>query len=169
MYQPLSLPIQDRSQAGEARRLVASWSQDFGWSDDLAGRVALIVTELGNNLANHTSGGILMVRRLSQGPATGVEILSLDAGPGVSNFGECLRDGYSTAGTAGTGLGAVQRASHLFATHSQPGIGTAILSEVWAKPSPTPNGNQFIFGGVNVAMRNETICGDSWAGQSFRC
>lgn len=162
----LALPIHDRSQAGEARRLVAEWSQGRGWDEDMAGRVALVVTELGNNLALHTIGGKLLLRHLAPGPVAGVEILSLDAGPGVANFGECVRDGYSTAGTSGTGLGAVKRASHVFATHSQPGMGTALLSEIWSKPPVFRTGCLWQCGGVNVAMRNESVCGDRWAEQS---
>ena len=134
----------------------------------MAGRVAIVVTELGNNLALHTKGGTLLLRTLSQGSKAGVEILSLYAGPGVANFNECLRDGYSTAGTSGTGLGAVKRASHVFATHSQPGIGTVLLSEVWAKPPDLRAGRYWQCGAVNVAMPRELVCGDSWAEQYRR-
>jgi anti-sigma regulatory factor (Ser/Thr protein kinase) len=165
MNYSLALPIQDASQAGEARRLVAAWSQGRGWGQEMAGRVAIVVTELGRNLALHTQGGTLLVRSLSQGSAKGVEILSLDSGPGVANFHECLRDGHSTAGTAGTGLGAVKRASQVFATHSQPGIRTALLSEVWADPSDFSAGGHWRCGAVSVTMPGELVCGDSWAEQ----
>jgi hypothetical protein len=56
----------------------------------------------------------------------------------ISTLGRAWRTSRSACGTAiprpgtsGTGLGAVKRASHLFAMHSQPGIGTALLSEIW--------------------------------------
>ena len=168
MNDSLALPIHEPSQAGEARRLVAAWSRGHGWGEEMAGRVAIVITELGLNLALHTKGGTLLLRSLSQGSASGVEILSLDAGPGVANFNECLRDGYSTAGTSGTGLGAVRRASHVFATHSQPGIGTVLLSEVWAKPPDFRAGGQWLCGAINVAMPGELICGDCWAEQHSR-
>jgi anti-sigma regulatory factor (Ser/Thr protein kinase) len=161
MKDSLAFSIQDRSQAGEARRAVAVWGREKGWNDELAGRVALVVTELGNNLAIHTAGGTLLLRSLSRGGNVGVEILSLDSGPGAANFNECLRDGYSTAGTAGTGLGAVQRASQVFSVHSQQGIGTALLSEVWGS-QPT-SFDRWQYGAVNVPMPRELVCGDSWA------
>lgn len=164
----LAFPIYDRSQVGEARRLTAAWGQGQGWESDLAGRVALIVTELGNNLAVHTRGGTLLLRSLSEGPALGVEILSLDSGPGMANFSECLRDGFSTAGTAGIGLGAVQRASQVFASHSQVGLGTALLSEVWAKPPHFRRERRWEGGAVNVAKPPEPVCGDAWAEQHPR-
>ena len=165
MHDSLAISIQDASQTGEARRRVAAWSKGRGWDEEMAGRVALVVTELGNNLALHAQGGRLVLRDLTQDSIPGVEILSLDPGPGVANFSECMRDGYSTAGTPGTGLGAVKRASHVFAVHSQPGVGTALLSEVWAKPPTFRKGLQWQCSGLNVADSRETVCGDRWAEQ----
>ena len=120
MNASLAISINEPGHAGEARRTVAKWGQEEGWADEIAGRVALIVTELAGNLTLHTNGGTLLLRMLSKNGAKGVEVLSLDRGPGVNNFNECLRDGYSTAGTSGIGLGAVKRASQVFAVHSQP-------------------------------------------------
>ncbi|HEX4085112.1 MAG TPA: SpoIIE family protein phosphatase [Chthoniobacteraceae bacterium] len=160
--QSLVLPVQDRSQAGEARRGAAAWGRDRGWSQDIAGRVALIVTELGNNLAIHAAGGLILLRCL-HGESSGVEILSLDSSPGAANFHECLRDGFSTAGTCGNGLGAVRRASDQFTFHSQPGVGTALHCEVWDTPPGTRPGGRWQFGAVNAAMPGQDICGDSWA------
>jgi hypothetical protein len=40
-----------------------------------------------------------------------VEIVSVDRGPGLSDARRAFRDGFSTAGTGGTGLGAVRRLS----------------------------------------------------------
>lgn len=162
MNSSLRLPVTDQSAAGEARRRVASWAREHVFSPELAGSVALVVTELATNLALHTNGGELLLRRISTPEQRGVEVLSLDKGPGVANFSECLRDGYSTAGTAGTGLGAVRRASHVFEVHSQPGIGTAILSEVWARPPEKLKGG-FVDAAANVALAGEEVCGDAWA------
>ncbi len=132
------------------------------------GRVALVVTELGNNLALHTPGGSLLLRRLAQGELQGVEILSIDSGPGVANFNDCMRDGYSTAGTPGTGLGAVKRASHEFAVYSQPGAGTTLLCELWEKPSPPCADRKWQCGAVSIPYPGEPLCGDSWAEQQLR-
>ena len=47
----------------------------------------------------------------------------------------CLRDGYSTAGTAGNGLGAMARLSARFDLYSVPGQGTALLARLWSRPA----------------------------------
>lgn len=162
MNSSLRLPVADSSQAGEARRMASAWARRWGCGEELLGTVALVVTELATNLALHTRGGVLLLRDLSTGEKAGVEVLSLDSGPGMVNFSECLRDGHSTAGTAGNGLGAVRRASDTFEAHSQPGIGTALLSQFWAKPrEPAPRA--FCCGAVSVPLTGEELCGDTWA------
>lgn len=162
MNNSLRLPVTDPPGAGEARRRAASWAKERAFDPELSANIALVVTELATNLAIHTVGGEILLRQIFAQEQRGVEILSLDKGPGVANFAECLRDGFSTAGTAGNGLGAIRRASHLFEVHSQPGVGTAILSELWARPPAKENGG-WQEGAANVALEGEEACGDSWA------
>lgn len=159
MNTSLRLSVADSSQAGEARRLATAWARRKGCTDDFVATMALVVTELATNLAMHTRGGVLLVRDLSQPGNCGVEVLSLDSGPGVANFSECMRDGHSTAGTAGNGLGAIRRASHTFEVHSQPGVGTVLLSELWTRP---PEREPFLCGAVSVPLASEEVCGDTW-------
>jgi hypothetical protein len=90
-----------------------------------------------------------------------VEVLALDKGPGMADVERCLRDGYSTAGTGGSGLGAMRRMSSLFDIHSVPGVGTAVLAQLWAGKPPPPSGVEV--GVVCVPMKGEEVCGDSWA------
>ena len=167
MNTSLLLPVSDSSQAGEARRLAAAWTRERGCGPDLAGSVALVVTELAKNLALHTAGGVLLLRNVTTEGNCGIEILSLDSGPGVANFSECLRDGFSTAGTSGIGLGGVRRASQAFEVHSRPGVGTALLSQLSDKRSEILRGG-FVCGAVSVPFPGEDACGDTWAVQYLR-
>ncbi|WP_395740916.1 SpoIIE family protein phosphatase [Prosthecobacter sp.] len=154
--------VVERSQAGEARRQSVIWAEQAGCSKELQGQLALAITELAGNLVLHTTHGGCLVLRLAEGRGTeAVEVLSLDRGPGNANFNECLRDGYSTAGTAGIGLGVVKRASEFFEVHSQPGVGTALLCIVTCHP--VPQRAKHLFGLVNVPVKGEDICGDSAA------
>lgn len=166
MNTSLQLPVSDLSMAGEARRLASHWTRERGGNEIFIANVALVVTELANNLAKHTRGGVILLRVLTSEETWGVEILSLDAGPGVANFQECLRDGHSTAGTSGIGLGAVLRASHAFEVHSQPGIGTALRCELWPQ-DPVSTKSSFVAGGVSTALNGQDVSGDSWASQQI--
>jgi anti-sigma regulatory factor (Ser/Thr protein kinase) len=163
MMHSLAIPIHEQSQVGDARRMIGYWARDAGWSEDLSSRVALVVTELGNNLAIHTKGGTLVARPLHGDASIGVEILSLNRCGGVANFQQCMSDGFSTAGTSGTGLGAVGRASRYFDFHSGPCTGTAILSGLVERDAPPLKTGRWEVGAVNVPVPPEIACGDSWA------
>src|SRR6202012_3364387 len=90
----------------------------------------IIATELSTNLIKHGSGGEILVGAYEDNESQGIEVLALDKGAGMSNVAACLEDGYSSAGTAGHGLGAVIRQSHFVDIGSWPGIGTAVLARV---------------------------------------
>ena len=104
-----------------------------GMSPDAASNAAIVASELASNLWKHAQRGELHIAPLSGRGEAGIEILSLDRGPGISNVSDCLKDGHSTAGTAGTGLGAVRRLSDEFDISSQPGKGTIVVSQILAK------------------------------------
>jgi hypothetical protein len=92
----------------------------------------------------------------------GIEILALDKGRGMADVGACFADGYSTAGTPGTGLGAIKRLASLVDVWSRPGMGTALLVRVRVEPgadSPPP----FVWGAVSQPAPGEEQCGDAWS------
>ena len=101
--------------------------------------VALIVTELATNILKHAKRGEILMRLLDRGDTLGVEFLSLDQGPGIANLTQCFRDGYSTAGSPGTGLGAIARLADEFDMHTIPGKGTAVLARLWPKNAKRGN------------------------------
>jgi len=159
-----ALAVVDASQAGQARRQAAQLSSSLDFNETDAGKVAIVVTEVATNLVKHGHGGELIMSVLSADGSNGVQILALDRGPGIENVGESLRDGYSTAGTAGTGLGAVRRLASRFDIHSQPGAGTAVMAELWPsgrRGHAAPRGLDI--GSVCVPARGEDVCGDGWA------
>ncbi len=159
------LPVTEPSQAGEARRIASGLAERLGFDETGVGRVALVVTEIAGNLAKHTpQGGELLLRALENGSVGGLEILALDRAPGITNVAQALRDGYSTAGSPGTGLGAVSRSSQLLDIHSLPGAGTAILVHLWAEPAKQiGSGSALERGAVCVPKAGEPVSGDGWA------
>jgi anti-sigma regulatory factor (Ser/Thr protein kinase) len=159
----LALTVTEASQTGEARRQVARFAARLGFDDTQAGKVAIVVTEVATNLVKHAKGGDLLVRPLADDGVRGVEILALDSGPGIANIGASLRDGYSTTGTPGTGLGAVMRLAEQFDVYSQTGVGTAVLARLWAGARPAALGRDLEIGGVCVPYPGETHWGDAWA------
>lgn len=164
MNHSIALPILESSQAGEARRTALAFARRLGFNETERGKVALVVTEVANNLVRHARDGVLLLQALEQNGITGVEIIALDKGPGINNLNECLRDGFSTGGTPGNGLGAIERLSALFDIHSVPSVGTAILSRFWASPLPQEQPQERLnLGAVCLPKTGEEVSGDTWA------
>ena len=155
------LRIADASSAGEARRAAGRLARELALSDADSGRFALVVTELVTNVAKHAGDGDLFLRALRRGGAQGVGALVVDGGPGLANPAEALRDGYSTTGTPGTGLGAIARTATLFEMYSS-GAGSALVAEIWPRGAP-PKTNGMRIGGLVVAYPGEEVSGDAWA------
>jgi anti-sigma regulatory factor (Ser/Thr protein kinase) len=160
--QSLVIPVCELGEVGGARRIAARLSEKIGLSENESGKVSLVITEAGNNLVKHAGHGQLVVRRLTDKRAIGVEVLALDKGPGMSNLNECMRDGYSTAGSPGTGLGAISRLSTSFDVYSNPCGGTALMSRIWS-PSRTGASTALEVGAICAAKEREQICGDCWS------
>jgi anti-sigma regulatory factor (Ser/Thr protein kinase) len=153
------LTVTDPSHVAAARRFAAQHAATAGYDETDAGRLAIIVTELANNVLHHGGGGEMLVGLDTVG-GTGLQVIALDRGPGMANVAECLRDGFSTGGTPGNGLGAVQRLAQDVAIHSRPGAGTAVLARIRRRGDPVPSGRPR-YAAVSVAKPGETVCGDA--------
>lgn len=152
--------VTEASQVAEARRRAMARAQAMGFGETAGGRVALVVTELATNIVKYGVPGEILVGTYEDGTGSGVEVLALDKGPGLSDLGSALRDGHSTGGSAGEGLGAVRRLSDAFDIVSRPGSGTAVLARLSGERAPR---TLPAFGVVTVPLRGETANGDAYA------
>lgn len=153
--------IGDPSAVASARRGIGTLAADLGFDAEDAGRASLVATEIGTNLVKHGGGGELIAQRISRDGRDGLELLGLDKGPGIDDIAKCLRDGYSTSGSPGTGLGAMERLSQRFEIYSRPGLGTAVLAQLWPDAQEPPSTRTQI-GALVIPKPGEAACGDSW-------
>lgn len=158
------IPVADVSHVGEARRAVAALASMIRLDERTAGRVAIVATELASNVGRHGGGGRLLARAIDGG--TGIELIAIDKGPGMADLDRAMRDGYSTGGTPGKGLGAVQRMSDVFDIFTQHGQGTAVLSRISAS---SPAAEPLEYGVVNVTAPGESVSGDGWLALDGEC
>ncbi|HET7427148.1 MAG TPA: ATP-binding SpoIIE family protein phosphatase [Gemmatimonadales bacterium] len=156
--------MREASEVGTARRAVVTLAERLGSSEPVSGKVALIVTELATNLVRHGRGGELLVRAMPD-PGNWLEIVAVDRGPGMASVDAALRDGYSTGGSNGTGLGAIRRIADRCDIYSALGGGTVVLTRVALGKSAAPSAR--VVSGISVAKAGETVCGDAWAWASF--
>jgi anti-sigma regulatory factor (Ser/Thr protein kinase) len=155
--------VSEASQVGGARRAASMLAERAGLDGDDAGRVALIATELATNLVRHARGGQLLLRAMLE-DGRGVELVSLDRGPGMASVERCMVDGYSSLNSPGTGLGAIRRSASEFDVHSAQPSGTVIAARVFAAQRPDARSSaEFWWGVVSIPVRGETECGDAWA------
>jgi anti-sigma regulatory factor (Ser/Thr protein kinase) len=160
-----SIPIHDPSDAAAARHEAAVLARQTGFDETKVGKLSIVVTELATNVLKHGGGGEMIVRLL-EAETAGIEILALDKGAGMRDVDACMRDGYSTSCSPGTGLGAIGRLSSFVDIYSQPGRGTAVLVRLCGKRDDASQGAQppaFEIGGVSVPIAGETANGDGWA------
>ena len=186
MAEVIRLRVDDASQVGSARRRGVQLATNLGWSQEDAGRVGLVLNELATNLVKHTTGEReVIIQATDEAGSPAIEILAIDRGPGSATASTWLRDGYTTSGTPGTGLGAVSRTADRMELQSTPGAGTAILSRIlprngWRAPGGTvaptdatdgtagsapgrPDGPDGGIGAVSIPIDGEEVNGDAWA------
>lgn len=159
MHQQRLILVSDSSQIGEARRIAAKVAEATSLNETDRGRVAIVVTELATNLVRHggSGGGHIFVRAVD---ADDVEVVAVDRGCGM-DLTQCLRDGYSTGGTAGQGLGAIRRQSSEFDAYSD-AAGSALRCEIATDRSKRIPAQRLRFGVAQSNAPREEVCGDGW-------
>jgi anti-sigma regulatory factor (Ser/Thr protein kinase) len=156
-----ALAMLDNSQVGEARRHALRLAEVARFDPEQTSRVGIVATEAASNLVKHAKQGELLLRVIEDERNPGVEIIAVDRGPGMFNVQRCLEDGFSTAGSSGTGLGAARRIADVFDVYSLPGRGTALLARLFRTP-PAPA--QAAEVGTAIApLTGETVSGDGCA------
>jgi anti-sigma regulatory factor (Ser/Thr protein kinase) len=150
--------IADPSQVSAARRAAADFARASGFDESAAGRIALVATEMATNLLKHATAGEIVIDNFADRDGAGLELLSLDKGPGIADLGRALADGFSTAGSSGNGLGAVRRQCDQFAIWSRPGLGTAAVARFQRRG---PSGSVAL-GAIVQPYPGETAVGDGW-------
>lgn len=176
------------SVAGAARRATVALAQRLGFAAARQDEIGVAVTEAATNLVRHAQGGRLLLRALRWAPAGdpaapgavpagavsgfGLQVVTLDSGPGMSDVPAAMRDGTSSAGTLGVGLGALARLSDELVVHSTPGRGTVLtvtfLSDAPADQDDRRAGAATPFvtsrvAGLTRPISGEEVCGDAYA------
>jgi len=71
------------------------------------------------------------VQPVVEGARRGLRLIFSDRGPGIPDIALALKDGYTTGGGLGLGLGGAKRLSNEFAIDSTPGAGTRVTMARW--------------------------------------
>ncbi|HXT88287.1 MAG TPA: ATP-binding protein [Trebonia sp.] len=148
--------VEDPSAAAACRGAAMSLATRLEFPKSRADELALAVTEAASNLHKHASQGSMLLRIARGEGRPGIEMVTVDAGPGFRDPVAALRDGHSTSGTLGIGLGAISRLADFYDLYSVPGHGTALVTRFWA----APRADTVRYAGLTRPITGETECGD---------
>lgn len=151
----------DRSYLASIKKEVSHIAAQIGFLAQRLGEVDLIVAEMVSNLIKHAGGGELLVRHFLSSDNAGLELISIDSGPGMADPAKMMQDGISTTSTLGHGLGSIQRLADQTQVYSLKGWGTILLARVYKKTQAvSPVRKEFDYRSIIVAKPGETVSGD---------
>lgn len=134
------VPVRHDSDVGAARRATRRFSEAAGLEREAVEEIVLAVSELASNLVKHGKGGTVTLSRVTANERMGVMLEVCDQAPGIPDINQALADGFSTVGSLGTGLGAVNRLMDEFDIVSTLGHGTRIVCRKWVREHPRSMG-----------------------------
>jgi len=94
-------------------------------------KIVTAASELARNTLDYGGGGSVRVQAIQNGGRRGLRLTFEDKGPGIPDVERALKDGYTTGGGLGLGLGGARRLSSEFAIESRPGEGTKVTIARW--------------------------------------
>ena len=114
-----------------ARQLVRELALLAGFSLVDQTKIVTAASELARNALQYGGGGRLTAEALNDDARRGVRLVFEDQGPGIPDIALALKDGFTTGGGLGLGLGGAKRLCNEFEIDSTPGSGTRVMVARW--------------------------------------
>jgi serine/threonine-protein kinase RsbT len=113
------------------RQTVREQAAALGFSLVDQTKIVTAASELARNTIVHGGGGEVLIEPVSEQRRKGLRLTFIDQGPGIPDIQLALKDGYTTGGGLGLGLGGSKRLSNEFEIESRPQHGTRISIARW--------------------------------------
>jgi len=124
-------PVQSDLDVVVVRQRVRDWAIQVGFNLVDQTKIVTAASELARNVLQHGKGGAMRLEALNDQQRRGLRLIFEDEGPGIPDVEMALRDGFTTRGGLGLGLGGAKRLSNEFAIETQPGKGTKVVITRW--------------------------------------
>lgn len=128
---PETLPLSTQEDVVRARQVVREWAVRLGFNLVDQTKLVTATSELARNTVVHGGGGTMCLEALANGARQGLRLTFEDQGSGIPDIDLALKDGYTTGGGLGLGLGGAKRLVNEFEINSQPGRGTRVSIAKW--------------------------------------
>ena len=127
----MRLAIKSSEDIVRMRQLVREHAIGQGFSLVDQTKLVTAASELARNILNYAGRGQLAIEQVANGARKGVKLVFSDKGPGIADIELAMKDGYTTGGGMGLGLGGSKRLASEFQIESQVGVGTRISLTRW--------------------------------------
>jgi serine/threonine-protein kinase RsbT len=125
------LPVRSSDDLVIVRQTVREWAVSLGFSLVEQTKIVTAASELARNTVVHGGGGHAELEVLNSDNRRGLRLVFADQGPGIPDLQLALKDGYTTKGGLGLGLGGAKRLASEFDVQSRPGEGTRVTITRW--------------------------------------
>lgn len=150
----------DRSYYAIIKKDAHSMAVSAGFDSKRIAEMDIVIAEMTSNLYKYANDGELLIGHFHNQQEEYLEIICIDNGPGVSEPGRMLSDGFSTTNTLGHGLGSIKRLSDNFDIYSQKGWGTIVLSRIYKESPKRKDRKAITLNAVVIAKPGEAVSGD---------
>ena len=127
----VALPLRSPEDIVRMRQVVREYAIRQGFSLVDQTKIVTAASELARNTMVYGGGGELTVQPLSEPTRRGLRLTFSDQGPGIPDIEQAMKDGFTTGGGLGLGLGGAKRLSNEFSIHSRVGEGTRVTITRW--------------------------------------
>jgi serine/threonine-protein kinase RsbT len=125
------LPVASDADIVAVRQRVRALAVESGFSLVDQTKIVTAASELARNTVVHGGGGTVDIEMLVEGGRRGLRLTFRDHGPGIADVETAMRNGFTTGGGLGLGLGGARRLSNEFDIQSRPGEGTVVRITRW--------------------------------------
>lgn len=125
------LPIRASTDLVRIRQRVREVAIEAAFSLVDQTKLVTAASELARNTLEHGRGGDARIELLIDGARKGVRLTFSDEGPGIPDIAQAMRDGFTTGGGMGLGLGGAKRLVSDFNIESAVGKGTRVTVVRW--------------------------------------
>jgi|SRR5579862_1445044 len=125
------LPLKNSGDIVLARQKVRQWAAEMRFSLVDQTKLVTAASELARNTLDHGHGGEMTLELVNGLAKTGLKLIFEDQGPGIPDIETAMKDGFTSGGGMGLGLGGSKRLSNEFSIESEVGKGTKVTVLRW--------------------------------------
>ncbi len=126
-----TLPLRNSNDVVLARQKVRQWATELRFTLVDQTKLVTAASELARNTVDHGRGGSMIIEQTGMGLRVGLKLIFEDQGPGIPDIEMALKDGFTTGGGMGLGLGGSKRLVNDFSIETAPGKGTRVTIARW--------------------------------------